>query len=71
MGATPLQIVRKVLLPEARPGIVLGLTLTLVSLLAQLAADRAEMLAYSETKESTKPEGNGSHPIPFWLWHMF
>ncbi|MDY0870985.1 methionine ABC transporter permease [Dongia rigui] len=33
MGATPLQIVRKVLLPEALPGIVLGLTLTLVSLI--------------------------------------
>jgi len=33
MGATPFQIVRKVLLPEALPGIVLGLTLTLVSLI--------------------------------------
>jgi D-methionine transport system permease protein len=33
MGATPLQIVRKILLPEALPGIVLGLTLTLVSLI--------------------------------------
>jgi D-methionine transport system permease protein len=33
MGATPLQIVRKVLLPEALPGIVLGLTLALVSLI--------------------------------------
>jgi D-methionine transport system permease protein len=37
MGATPLQIVLKVLLPEARPGIVLGLTLTLVSLLGNSA----------------------------------
>jgi len=33
MGATPLQIVRKVLVPEALPGIVLGLTLASVSLL--------------------------------------
>ena len=33
MGATPFQVVRKVLLPEALPGIVLGLTLTLVSLI--------------------------------------
>jgi len=33
MGATPLQIVRKVLVPEALPAIVLGLTLATVSLL--------------------------------------
>ncbi|RXT53740.1 DL-methionine transporter permease subunit [Bosea sp. Tri-44] len=33
MGASPLQIVRKVLVPEALPAIVLGLTLALVSLL--------------------------------------
>jgi len=33
MGATPLQIVRKVLLAEALPGIVLGLTLAIVSLI--------------------------------------
>ncbi len=33
MGATPFQIVRKVLVPEALPGIVLGLTLAVVSLL--------------------------------------
>jgi len=32
-GASPLQIVRKVLIPEALPGIVLGLTLAIVSLL--------------------------------------
>ena len=32
MGATPLQIVTKVLLPEALPGIVAGLTITFVSL---------------------------------------
>jgi D-methionine transport system permease protein len=32
-GASPLQIVRKVLIPEALPGIVLGLTLAVVSLL--------------------------------------
>ncbi|MDO9412666.1 MAG: methionine ABC transporter permease [Pseudolabrys sp.] len=33
MGATPLQIVRKVLIPEAMPGIVLGLTLAIVNLI--------------------------------------
>src|SRR6478752_324292 len=33
MGATPLQIIRKVLLPEALPAIVLGLTLAIVSLI--------------------------------------
>ncbi|MCP8937341.1 ABC transporter permease [Alsobacter sp. SYSU M60028] len=33
MGATPLAIVRKVLIPEALPAIVLGLTLAIVSLL--------------------------------------
>lgn len=33
MGATPIQIVRKVLVPEALPAIVLGLTLALVSLI--------------------------------------
>lgn len=37
MGATPLQIVGKVLLPEARPAIVLGLTLTVVSLIGYSA----------------------------------
>ncbi|WP_294541012.1 methionine ABC transporter permease [uncultured Rhodoblastus sp.] len=37
MGATPLQIVRKVLLHEALPAITLGLTLTAVSLLANSA----------------------------------
>ena len=37
MGATPLQIVRKVLIPEALPGIVLGLTLSVVSLLGYSA----------------------------------
>ena len=37
MGATPLQIVTKVLLPEARPAIVLGLTLTVVSLIGYSA----------------------------------
>ena len=33
LGASPQQIVRKVLIPEALPGIVLGLTLAIVSLL--------------------------------------
>ncbi len=37
MGATPMQIVVKVLLPEARPAIVLGLTLTVVSLIGYSA----------------------------------
>jgi D-methionine transport system permease protein len=37
MGATPLQIVWKVLLAEARPGITLALTLTLVSLIGYSA----------------------------------
>ena len=37
MGATPLQIATKVLLPEARPAIVLGLTLTVVSLIGYSA----------------------------------
>lgn len=32
MGATPLQIINKVLIPEALPGIISGLTLTLVNL---------------------------------------
>jgi D-methionine transport system permease protein len=37
MGATPFQIVRKVLVPEAAPAIVSGLTLALVSLLGYSA----------------------------------
>lgn len=37
MGATPLQIVMKVLLAEAKPGITLALTLTLVSLIGYSA----------------------------------
>jgi D-methionine transport system permease protein len=37
MGATPLQIVVKVLLPESLPGIVAGLTITLVSLIGYSA----------------------------------
>lgn len=37
MGARPLQIVTKVLLPEALPAIVLGLTLTAVSLIGYSA----------------------------------
>jgi len=37
MGATPLQIVLKVLLPEARPGIVAGVTITVISLIGYSA----------------------------------
>ena len=37
MGATPLDIIRKVLLPEAMPSIALGLTLTVVSLIGYSA----------------------------------
>lgn len=37
MGATPFQIVVKVLLPESLPGIVAGLTITLVSLIGYSA----------------------------------
>jgi D-methionine transport system permease protein len=37
MGATPMQIIAKVLLPEARPAIVLGLTLAAVSLIGYSA----------------------------------
>lgn len=37
MGATPLQIVVKVLLPEGLPGIVAGLTITFVSLIGYSA----------------------------------
>lgn len=37
MGATPWQIVRKVLVPEALPGIVAGFTITLVSLIGYSA----------------------------------
>jgi D-methionine transport system permease protein len=37
MGATPIQIIRKVLLPEAMPNIINGLTLTIVSLIGYSA----------------------------------
>ncbi|WP_319237637.1 methionine ABC transporter permease [uncultured Propionivibrio sp.] len=37
MGATPWQIIRTVLIPEALPGIVAGLTITLVSLIGHSA----------------------------------
>ncbi len=37
MGATPWQIVRKVLIPEARGGIITGLTITLVTLVSYSA----------------------------------
>src|SRR5690606_33411008 len=37
MGATPMQIIRKVLLPEALPGLVAATTVTLVSLIGYSA----------------------------------
>lgn len=37
MGATPLEIIRKVLLPEALPSIILGVTLTIISLIGYSA----------------------------------
>jgi D-methionine transport system permease protein len=37
VGATPWMIIREVLLPEARPGIILGLTVTTISLLGYSA----------------------------------
>lgn len=37
MGATPMEIVRKVLLPEALPAIIAGLTLTLINLIGYSA----------------------------------
>ncbi len=37
MGATPLQIITKVLLPEARGGIITGLTITVVTLISYSA----------------------------------
>jgi D-methionine transport system permease protein len=37
MGATPLQIIRKVLIPEALPALALGVTITVVSLIGYSA----------------------------------
>lgn len=37
MGATPLQIIVKVLLPEALPGLILGVTLTAINLIGYSA----------------------------------
>ncbi|MET4693668.1 methionine ABC transporter permease [Endozoicomonas lisbonensis] len=37
MGATPLQIITRVLLPEARPGLINGMTITLVTLVGYSA----------------------------------
>ena len=37
MGATSMQIIRKVLLPEALPGIIAGITIALVSLVGASA----------------------------------
>jgi len=37
MGATPWQIIRKVLLPEAKPGLILGITITTINLIGYTA----------------------------------
>jgi len=37
MGATPLQIIMKVLLPESLPGLILGITLTAINLIGYSA----------------------------------
>ena len=37
MGATPMQIITRVLLPEARPGLINGMTITLVTLVGYSA----------------------------------
>jgi len=37
MGASPMEIIRKVLIPEALPAIILGLTLTIISLIGYSA----------------------------------
>lgn len=37
MGATPLQIIAKILIPEAMPGIISGITLTLIALVGYSA----------------------------------
>ena len=37
MGASPMEIIRKVLIPEALPAIVLGITLTIISLIGYSA----------------------------------
>ena len=37
MGATPMQIITRVLLPEARPGLINGMTITLVTLVSYSA----------------------------------
>ena len=54
MGATPMQIVRKVLIPEAMPGIILGLTLAVVSL-----------IGYSATVGAVGGEGLGDLGIRY------
>ena len=37
MGATPMQIIIRVLLPEARPGLIHGMTITLITLVSYSA----------------------------------
>ncbi len=47
MGATPLQIVRKILLPEALPGLVNAATITLITLVGYSAMAVPSALAAS------------------------
>lgn len=37
MGATPMEIIKKVLIPEALPAIILGMTLTIINLIGYSA----------------------------------
>lgn len=37
MGASPVQIIRKVLLPESLPGLIAGMTITVVTLVSYTA----------------------------------
>ena len=58
MGASPVQIIRKILLPESWPGIVAGLTLAIISLIGldesvgQELSKSAAVIARSEGLEA-------------------
>ncbi len=56
MGATPLQIVRKVLLPEALPSIVNGASITLIAL-----------VGYSAMGGAVGAGGLGQIRVPIWV----